>query len=295
MLTNLNIYDTIRLNWFQRRDVEMLQMKMADMHTHSENSHDSVCKIEDMYEAQIAAGTGIFAVTDHFDTGIYKDYDVFTPILRTYNTARELNKKHGNDNILAGVEIGEGFWYPEQLEKILNLVDFDVIIGSVHSVRYKDLIMPYSTIDFPLLSREIVAEYLDAYFDDMLTMIETTDFDILAHLTCPLRYINGKYKLGVSIEKYNAKIDEILRRIIKKGIALEINTSSYDILGDFMPTEKTVQKYYDMGGRLITLGSDAHIAKNASLNFDKAIDTVKKIGFDGICYLKKRKIHKISI
>lgn len=54
--------------------------KTADMHTHSEYSHDSVCKTEDMYSAQLKKSTEIFAVTDHFDTASYTDYDVFFPI-----------------------------------------------------------------------------------------------------------------------------------------------------------------------------------------------------------------------
>lgn len=273
----------------------MLNIKTADMHTHSENSHDSVCKIEDMYAAQLAAGTEFFAVTDHVDTASYTDYDVFTPIRTARDTVRALNEKHGNENILAGVEIGEGFWYPEQLEKLLKLTDYDVIIGSVHLVKYKDLTCAYSQIDFSKLPRETIAEYLDAYFDDVLTMLETTDFDILAHLTCPLRYINGKFGLDMGITPYSAKIDEILQRIIKKGIALEVNTSSCDMLGDFMPTKEIIQKYHDMGGYLLTLGSDAHTAENASINFDKALDAIKEIGFDGIYYYKNRKPHKINI
>lgn len=294
----MDAYDIIPLNdKFVNREVNIrvLNSKTADMHTHSESSHDSVCRIEDMYTSQLARGTEIFAVTDHFDTASYDDYDVFAPIVAARDTVRALNEKHGNENILAGVEISEGFWYPKQLEKILKLTDYDVIIGSVHLVRYRELTRAYSSIDFSCLSRETVVEYLKAYFDDMMAMLDTTDFDILAHLTCPLRYINGKYALGVSAMQYSAQIDEILRRIIKKGIALEVNTSSYDMLGDFMPAEAILQKYYDMGGYLLTLGSDAHIAENSSVNFDKAIAAVRKIGFDGIYYYRNRKPHKINI
>ena len=138
-------------------------------------------------------------------------------------------------------------------------------------------------------------DFLDAYFDDMLTMLETTDFDILAHLTCPLRYINGKYNFGIDISCYESKIEEILMRIIKKGIALEVNTSAYEVLNDFMPSAAILKKYYAMGGYLITLGSDAHIAKNAAIHFDKAIQTLKTIGFGNIFYYKNRKPIQITI
>ena len=269
---------------------------IADMHTHSESSHDSVCKIEDMYKAQMARGTEIFAVTDHFDTASFNDYDVFTPIKKAYDTVQILNEKNGGKGlILSGVEISEGFWYPDIYKKIIELVDYDVVVGSVHLVKYKSLTMAYSKIDFSVLSRECVKEYLDAYFDDVLTMLETEDFDILAHLTCPLRYINGKYRLGLDIAPYEKKIDKILKEIIKRNIALEMNTSSVSLLDDTMPDEGIITRYFEFGGRLVTLGSDAHVVENASTGFDKATQTLKKIGFENIYYYKSGKPYAISL
>lgn len=263
---------------------------VADMHTHSENSHDSVCKIEDMCLSQIEKGTNVFAVTDHFDTDSYLDYDVFTPIEKAYDTVKLLNEKYEEKCILlSGIEISEGFWHKSVLEKITKLVPYDVIIGSVHLVRYKDLTMAYSKIDFSKLAKNIVEEYLDQYFTDVLTMFDTTDFDILAHLTCPLRYIKGKFNIDINLDLYKDKIDEILKRTVKEEKALEINTSGFGILGDFMPTVEIIKKYRDMGGKILTLGSDAHIAPNASLNFSEAIKQVKDAGFESLYYYKERK------
>lgn len=265
------------------------------MHTHSEYSHDSVCKIEDMLLSQIKKGTEIFAVTDHFDTYSFNDYDIFTPIKKANETVAELNKKYcHNPLILSGIEISEGFWYPEIYEKVKNLADFDVVLGSVHLVRYKDLRHAYSKIDFSKLSIDTITEYLYTYFDDVLTMLDTTDIDVLAHLTCPLRYINGKYKMGVEISKFE-NIEKILKEIIYKEIALEVNTSSYEPLNDFMPGKDILKKYYDMGGRLITLGSDAHTVDNASQFFNKATEALKEIGFKNIYYYKRRKPYQIEI
>ena len=176
------------------------KITIADMHTHSENSHDSVCKIEDMLKAQAEKGTGFFAVTDHFDTYSHMDYDIFTPIQRACDEADRLNRIYnGNPLVLRGFEISEGFWHPEIYNKIMEMTEYDVIIGSVHCVRYKDLTIPYSQIDFSNLSSDALSEYLDAYFDDILTLLDTTDFDILGHLTCPLRYIKGKYKINIDM------------------------------------------------------------------------------------------------
>jgi histidinol-phosphatase (PHP family) len=269
---------------------------IADMHTHSESSHDSVCKIEDMCVSQIENGTKIFAVTDHFDTASFEDYDVFTPIKTAYDTVKELNKKYGERcQIMSGIEISEGFWYPKINKEAVNMLAYDVIIGSVHLVKYKDLTGPYSRIDFSSLPHEEIIRYLDAYFADVLTMLDTMDFDILAHLTCPLRYISGIYKIKLDMSIYGSSIEKILQKIIQKGIALEVNTSSFGMLNDFMPSRDILQKYHDMGGYLITLGSDAHVAKNASLYFGEAIDALKEIGFKNIYYYKNRKPYQIEL
>ncbi|MBQ4119928.1 MAG: histidinol-phosphatase HisJ family protein [Clostridia bacterium] len=268
---------------------------IADMHTHSEYSHDSVCTIEDMCLSQIEKGTKIFAVTDHCDVFYSNDFDIYTPIKNAYDNVKALNKKYGDKCIiLSGVEISEGFWYPKACEKIHGLLPYDVIIGSVHCVKCKGLEDPYAKLDFSKVSKERLHEFLDCYFNDMITMLEYMNFDILAHLTCPLRYIIGKYGLNIDISIFKDRILNILKLIIEKNIALEVNTS-YIVLNDFIPNKEILKKYYKMGGRLITLGSDAHIAQNASANFEAAIKVLKEIGFKDICYFKNRKLNKISI
>lgn len=269
---------------------------IADMHTHSEHSHDSACSIEDMCLSEMQKGTRIFAVTDHFDTFAFDDCDIFTPIKESYDQVKVLREQYKDTCLLlAGVEIGEGFWFLEQYKKILHMVPFDVIIGSVHCVRCKNLEIPYSKIDFSKLGIEKVYEYLDCYFRDIITMTEEMDFDILAHLTCPLRYIKGKFGISVDLKRYDTKITQILRKIIDRNIALEVNTSAFDMINDFMPGAAIIRQYYSMGGRLITLGSDAHTSEHASQNFDKAIKTLQEIGFKNICYFKDRIIKEINI
>ena len=66
----------------------------ADMHTHSEYSHDSVCPIEDMCAAQVEKGTNVMAVTDHADIFDYCNYDIYTPIKKAYETVKKLNEKY---------------------------------------------------------------------------------------------------------------------------------------------------------------------------------------------------------
>ncbi len=263
-------------------------MKIADMHTHSRQSHDSQCKIEDMYRAQIARGTEIFAVTNHVDVSYVDQWDIFSGIPAARAEIDEISLPDGH-KILFGIEISESFWNEPVAQKALTLLPYDVIIGSVHSVRLKGYDTAYSWMDFSVLPQQTIRAFLDAYFDDVLTLLDTTDFDILAHLTCPLRYINGKYGKNISLAPYQAKIEKILKRVIGRGVALEVNSSSLSLLGVPMPDRSILQQYYDMGGKLITLGSDAHSHENASFAFEDIIAMLKDIGFDSIYYYENRK------
>jgi histidinol-phosphatase (PHP family) len=212
------------------------------------------------------------------------------------NGVNKINEKNGEVLVLRGVELGEAFWFPDAYEKIMKINEYDVVIGSVHAVKFPALSNAYySTIDFSKVEKGVIEDYLDAYFDDMISMISALDFDILAHLNCPLRYIKGKYKVDVDMSGYEAKIEKILHMIIEKGIALEVNTSGYFSVGEPMPSFDIIRKYYSFGGRLVTLGSDAHVAQNASHMFCETISELKKIGFDSIYYYKERKPCAIPI
>lgn len=268
-----------------------------DMHIHSKNSHDSECDIFDMAKAAKQKGAAGFAVTDHCDVGFYKELNLKEIVGGSFFDAKKADDET-DLTILKGIEIGETILNKSVADEIINSFDFDVVIGSVHTVRLKNFEMPYSQIDFSKMEKDVLEAFLNQYFDDMLEMAETFDFDILAHLTCPFRYINGKYMLGESCEKFDDKITKILNCIIKRKIALEINTSclySGSKYPDFMPEKQIICKYKKMGGELITIGSDAHISENFANSFDKAFEFIKSIGFENVYYYKNRCAKKCAL
>lgn len=256
-----------------------------DCHTHTRFSHDSECDPTASLKAANEKGITGFAVTDHCDIEFCENADVKTPIAKSADCARQTG-----ENVLVGVEIGEGIWHKSVARDIINDNRFDIVLGSVHAVKYKNFTLPYSTIDFSAFSQDEIEKYLNSYFDDMLEMLETTDFDVLTHLTCPLRYITGKYGKQVDLKIYSKKIEIILQKIIQKGIALEVNTSclnsNYNAL---MPNTDIIKQYKQLGGYLVTLGSDAHEAKRIAYGFDYALEELKKLGFCNIYYYKNRK------
>lgn len=261
-----------------------------DMHTHSKNSHDSECDVNDMRTAAYKNNLSGFAVTDHCDIEYCETIDLKSLIRSSVADAVAADNET-DMTVLHGIEFGEAFWHNDVSSDILNRFNFDVVIGSVHAVKFPDYFMPYSQIDFSKMGTEKVLEYMDKYFDDMIFMIENCDFDILAHMTCPLRYINGKYHMNVDCKKYKDKIKRILQYIIDRKTALEINTScAYDGSGycELLPEDWIIELYRDMGGYLLTTGSDAHIAGNSANSFDMLYEKLKKAGFKNTYYYKNR-------
>lgn len=264
--------------------------KRCDMHTHSQNSHDSECTVADMAAAEHERGISAFAVTDHCDIEYCEKTDI--DLICRNSLAEATRASRDSDmEILCGIEIGEAFWHKDFAEKIIKKYDFDVVIGSVHAVKFEGLEMPYSKIDFAKLGLETTRKYMKKYFSDMLFMLENCDLDVLAHLTCPLRYINGKYNLGLDCAEFDEQITMILRFITEHKTALEVNTSClFEGSGyrELLPEKRILKQYREMGGYLITTGSDAHTAANAANAFDEVYDTLKELGFENAYYYKNR-------
>lgn len=262
---------------------------IADMHTHSEWSHDSTAPIAAMRAAATARGVTHMAVTDHCDVFSFRDYDILTPLRRQHEQVAEQNADRQGCRLLCGVEISEGFWYPDVLARVEGLLPYDVIIGSVHALRQDGQISIYSRAAFDRMSEEEIDRYLTAYFADILTLLSTTDFDILAHLTCPLRYIVTKYGRAVDLARYADVIDRILEQVIATGRALEVNLSELAVTNEPLPPYSLLSRYRDMGGERITLGTDAHTPDRVGTGLTEATARLLSLGFTRAYYFEQRR------
>lgn len=270
---------------------------VIDCHNHTNRSHDSRCNPADLCETAIKMGLSGVAITNHCDVHLSKVMDVYSPLAESHRDVLSLRKKYGDKFlILSGIEIGEGIWFPEQTKKLYDLADWDVVLGSAHILRLKNPPVPYSIENMTDWTEEQIHETLRVYFEDLCETLCTMDFDILAHLTCPMRYIAGKYGHNVDLSPYDEIIEKILQGVIDKGLSLEVNTSckgsAYD---QCMPDKVYLEKYYAMGGRDITIGSDSHWYENVGKAFPEAIALIKSIGFDHLCYYVKRQKFKHSL
>ena len=261
---------------------------VANMHTHSENSHDSQCPVEDMCREAARAGLPIMAVTDHCDMHMWRELDLLGNAQASSRDADAADGKFGL-RVLRGIEIGEMTWAPDEARRILAGLDLDVRIGSVHCVRWRDRNEPYSDIDFSAWSDEDLVSYMDAYLDEIIEMMQTMDFDIMAHLLNPLRYIEGKCGRPVDLTSLKEKIDQVLRYLIAHGIALEVNTCNVRLpYGTILPKRDVLERYQELGGKLITLGSDAHIAERCGWGIPETVQLLRDMGFAYILTYDKR-------
>ena len=271
---------------------------MFDSHIHSNNSPDSKQTVDEICTTAIEKGVKGIAITDHAHMSpahkrFFGDFDVVKNIQNSINDAHAAKEKYKDKlQVFCGVEIGEYLHDPETSKKVLSLTDYDIIIGSVHYVDAAKWELAYSKIKFDEnVSDQEIFDYMKLYFGEVSQMIDKVDFDVLAHLTCPERYINGRDKRNYNFNVFNDDIECILKKIIKKDIALEFNTYGMEKI-EF---EHILRLYHDLGGRKVTIGSDAHRPVTIAANFDEAIEILKKTGFEYYCYYEKRQAKKVYI
>ncbi len=266
-------------------------MKKYDSHIHSTNSFDGKQTVDEICRSALSKGLTGVTVSDHADIWYYVSEKVFESITSSVKDVSEAAVRYdGRLKLFRGVEMSEYFYDTEKAERILDIADFDVVLGSVHCIEFENLREAYSRIDFgDAMTDEQIYAFLGKYLQEVSDILDKPFFDVLCHLTCPLRYINGKYNRGIDIMNFEKEITDILKKAMSRGIALEVNTSGIGTPFDsLMPDERILELYRSLGGEMITLGSDAHTSDRIGNAFDSTAELLKKIGFKGYLYYENR-------
>ena len=270
---------------------------MFNSHIHTNHSRDCDVPMEAMCLAAIDAGFSGIAITDHFNADTCISNNSYAESLASVNEARMLGEKFSSKiTVLAGVEVGDGLRKPDYTARLIKALKPDSVITSVHNVFMNNMPRNLARMDFGKLTDDEAYNVIKTYFAELVLIAEKTDYDILAHLTLPLRYTNGKYGKKLTLDAFAKDIEKILTTVIKRGKALELNTSDFNHqLFDFMPGKEILCKYYGMGGRLITIGTDAHKTENIAVGFNEAKTMLKEIGFESYHYYKNRKPVEVKL
>ena len=189
-----------------------------------------------------------------------------------------------------GVEIGYQPNLNDKINILLNSHPFDFVICSIHAWNGIEL----DTGD--LFKGKTQEEGYREYFENLKYCVENFDnYDVYGHLDFIVRYGNFENKT-LRYEDYKDIIDEILKIIINNGKGIEVNTSGLRYnLNTMHPNKDILKRYLELGGKIITLGSDAHFAEDICSDFDIAIKELKEIGFKEITTFKNRKPSFIKI
>ncbi len=275
-------------------------MKKYDSHSHTLHSLDAFYSMEKMCSSAVEKGVMGLTVSDHADIFTYENHRSFEMITESVKEIERMQEKYaGRLRVFKGVELGDMYANPNGTKQLMGITQYDVLLGSVHAVPFEDINDYYSQVSFDEKSfpQEKINGFLREYFKLVQNMIDTNDFDVVCHLTCPLRYIRRKYGRTVDITAFYPQIETILKSVIKRELALEVNASGfdgeYDPNDSFSPNEDILKMYLSLGGRKITLGSDAHSPDRVANRFDESAEILKGLGFRSYCYFENRKVVEV--
>ena len=185
--------------------------------------------------------------------------------------------------IYFGLELGLQPHLTKEIPRIAASAPFDFLIGSTHVADHMD---PYEKIFF---QGRTEYEAYHRYFEVLLENLKTFScFDTCGHIDYVVRYGPNQNR-DYTYEKYQDILDEILKTLIEKQIGLECNTAGFKYgLGHPNPTEKILARYRELGGEILTLGSDAHAPEHIAYNFRETGEILKACGFPVLHYLQRK-------
>lgn len=268
-------------------------MIKADIHMHTSFSGDSKAPMEDMILSSIDKGFDTICITEHMDIdypvsedcpeGLFLlDTDKY---LERFNTLKQKYdvENGGTINLLFGVELGLQPHLASTHSDYVNHHPFDFIIGSEHTTCAND---PYYPSFYE--GRSEYEAYCE-YFEDIVRNLNVfSNIDTLGHLDYVVRYGPNKNS-DYSYKKYADYIDAILKILVAKGIGLEVNSGGYKYgLGTPNPCKDVLLRYRELGGEIITIGSDAHDPSRIGADFDKVNALLIECNFKHYCVFKNR-------
>ena len=262
---------------------------LTDFHLHSAHSGDSDAPMAEMIEKGIELGMTHMCFTEHndFDFPITEEtpqgiFDLNVDAY-LYDLLGYRKKYEDRINILFGIELGLQPQLMRQNSILIKNYDFDFVIGSSHICNQKD---PYYPSFYEGRSEE---DAYREYFESILENIKKfSNFDVYGHLDYVVRYGPNKDQY-YSYSQYQDLIVPILELLIEKGKGIELNTGGLkNDLREFNPCTDILRRYRELGGEIITVGSDAHSPKELTAHFDRAADVLKECGFKYYTIFEKR-------
>lgn len=254
-----------------------------DYHTHSWYSDDSPTPLRSMLDEAVRLGVREIAVTDHFDPG-YPDPD-FPFELEFEKYHRDLEQCQadyaGRIRIARGIEMGIMDTQLDRCREAAAAWDYDYIIGSFHCACGEPL---YNGHFFDgKTPKQSFRDYFEYVYNNIK---EYKDYCCLGHLNLVARYAES----APPFRDYADIVEAVLKLAIEDGKGIELNTSSFRYhMETTCPSEEILRMYRELGGEILTIGSDAHTPDVIADHFDECHDYLRSIGFRYLSVFRSRK------
>lgn len=259
----------------------------TDYHLHSHFSCDSKNNLNQICQYALQQGLSEIAITDHVDYSYPEpkpnhaigDLEQYIEVLQYFQ-----ERYRGELTIRIGVEIGMNPRCFEAAERLVRSYPFDFVIGSVHEAN------GLAVSRRPFFEGKTKIDAYVAYYEAILDNIrQFQEFDVLGHLDYCKRYCPEPYEIGDQLLAQEL-INEILQSLINQGKGIEINTSGFRHKSQIcMPHPDIIAQYHKLGGRRITIGSDAHHPQYIGLKVKETQEILKNTGFTHISTFNQRK------
>ena len=254
---------------------------MFDYHMHSRVSFDGHDTGLALAQAAKNAGLREICFTDHLDYDPRGLMGILAFDTQAYNAEYDGLEVPGL-KIRRGMEFGMTPENRAQFAQDLQRRPFDFVLGSVHFVDGLDV---YQT-DY--WQEKTVFQAERRYLEDVLACVQVQDdFDVRAHLTYVGKTPVHPAPRCVPYAAHRELIDEILSTLARKGKGMELNTSGMDRCGGFLPTEDYFRRFRELGGKIVTVGSDAHRCDRVGQYTREACRLLKDI-FGYVCTFENR-------
>ncbi|MBR2847998.1 MAG: histidinol-phosphatase HisJ family protein [Clostridia bacterium] len=256
-------------------------MILADSHTHSLYSPDAYPTPSEMCAAAAEAGVSAFALTDHYDIdcillGLCPDYDADAARHAIEKAAKEYA---GKVEIVRGIELGGAATCPDEAKAFLKKHAFDFVIGSLHNLPG---VPDYYYMQFTEMP-QVQIEYW--FRRGLIHLCKTAKFPgihTIGHLLYPVRYITRSGR-ALELSHFEAEFRALFEVMRDYGVAMELNTKGVRTGGESWDQEEYVLRlWYDVGGRRVTCGSDAHNAAEIGASIEDAYAHLRAIGFNDV-------------
>ena len=251
-----------------------------DSHVHTEFSADSEMKAADALREAAKQGLGL-VFTEHLDY----DYPsagteefIFDP--EAYWAKYE--PLRADEMLSLGVEMGMMASAREKNAAFLRRVPFDFVLASIHFLDVKDLYYP-ETFE----GRE-KGEMYHEYFTVMRDEIYAHPFiNALAHIDYIAR--NAPFdNPEISYGAFSEDIDAVLRALVETDTAIEINTRRLSVPRGIKELVPVYRRYHELGGRYVTIGSDAHVPQGIGRCYDRARELARAFDLTIVTFRERK-------